>query len=150
MAEMKDSIKLKGSVRKQLFNEEGICIYDGTDHNLVVTVGLAALATYLASGTPPFMSWMGLGTGTATPVAGNTALQIPLPTYVQGVLSSPSAAVWQNVTTFPAGTDTNTAITEAGLFSTGAPGTMFARQVFSPINKGSGNALVVTWQITIS
>jgi hypothetical protein len=152
MAELNDSIKLKGSVRKQLFDENGICIYDHTDSNLIVTVGLNYLATWLAASSQggPFMSYMGLGTGTATPVIGNTALQTPLPTYVQGVLSSPSASVWQNVTTFPAGTNTNSAITEAGLFSTAGPGTMFARQVFSPINKGSGNALVVTWQVTYS
>jgi len=150
MTEFKDGIKLSGSVRKQLFNENGVCIYDHTDHNLVVNAGLAFLASYLVTATPPFMSWMGLGTGVTAPAAGDTALTTPLPTYVQGVLSSPSSAVWQNVTTFPAGTNTNAAITEAGLFSTGAPGTMFAHQVFSPINKGVGNALVVTWQVSLS
>ena len=149
MSELRDSIKRPtGSVRKQLFNEERVCIYDHTDHNLVVNGGLAFLASYLASGTPPFMSWMGLGTGTTPPSSSDTALQTPLPTYVQGVLSSPSSAVWQNITTFPAGTNTSSAITEAGLFSTSSPGTMFARQVFSPINKGSGNSLIVTWQVT--
>jgi hypothetical protein len=152
MTELNDSIKLKGSVRAQLFSEDGTCIYDHTDHNLVVTVGLAYLATWLAaspqSGT--FMSYMGLGTGTATPALGDTGLQTPLPTYVQGVLSSPSSAVWQNVTTFAAGINTNSAITEAGLFSTGGPGTMFAHKVFAPINKGSGNALVVTWSVTFN
>jgi hypothetical protein len=150
MTVMNDSVKFTGSVRKQLFDENGVCIYDHTDHNLVVTVGLAFLASYLVTATPPFMSWVGLGTGTNPPAVGDTALTTPLPTYVQGVLSSPSSAVWQNVATFPAGTNTNAAITEAGLFSTGAPGTMFAHQVFSPINKGAGNALIVTWQITLA
>lgn len=149
MSELNDSVRLKGSVRKQLFAEDGTCIYDHTDHNLVVTIGLTYLATWTAASSQagPFMSYMGLGTGTAVPTLGDTTLQTPLPTYVQGVLSSPSSAVWQNVVTFPAGTNTSTSITEAGLFSASA-GIMYARQIFSPINKGAGNALVVTWQIT--
>ena len=150
MTELNDEIKLKGIVRKQLFDENGTCIYDHTDHNVVVTVGLAYLASYLVTATPPFMSYMGLGTGTTPATSGDTALQIPLPTYIQGVLSNPSSLVLQNVTTFAAGVNTSSAITEAGLFSTSSGGTMFAHQVFSPINKGSGNSLVVTWQISFS
>lgn len=149
MPELNDSIKLKGSVRKQLFDEAGNLIYDHTDHNLIVTVGLSYLATYLATGTPPFMSYMGLGTGSTSPVSGNTGLETPLPTYVQGTLSSPSSAVWQNVTTFGPGVDTG-AITEAGLFNNASGSIMLARNVFGVINKGSGNSLVVTWQVTIS
>jgi len=149
MPELNDSVKATGSVRKQLFDESGVCIYDHTDSNLIVTVGKAFLATYLASGTPPFMSFIGLGTGSAAPTLGDTNLQTPLPTRVAGTLSSPSSAVWQNVATFGAGVDTG-AITEAGLFSASSGGTMFARNVFSVVNKGAGNSLVVTWQVTVS
>lgn len=150
MAEMNEGIKITGSVRKQLFDEKGILIYDHTDHNLIVTVGKAFLASWLTAATQstPFMSYMGLGTGSTAPVIGNTTLETPLPTRVQGTLTS-SSNVWQNVTTFGPGIDTG-AITEAGLFSLGSGGTMFARNVFSVVNKGAGNSFVVTWQVTLN
>lgn len=137
-----------GSVRKQLFDENGICIYDHTDHNLEVTVGKVYEAAWLAAGSQagPFMSYVGLGTGTTPPVIADTNLQTPLPTRVQGTLSSLSN-VWQNVATFPAGINTGS-VTEAGLFSSISGGTMFARNVFSLINKGALNSLIVTWQVT--
>lgn len=149
MADLNETVKLKGSVKKQLFDESGVCIYEHTDHNLIVTTGFNYTASYLATGTPPFMSYMGLGTGSTPPTSGNTGLQTPLPTYVQGTLSSPSSAVWQNVTTFGPGVNTG-AITEAGVFNDSSGDVMLARQVFAVINKGSGNSLVVTWQISLS
>lgn len=148
MTELNDRVKAVGSVRKQLFDENGICIYDHTDSNLVVTSGKVAQAAWLAASSQagPFMSYIGLGTGSTAPTIGDTSLQTPLPTYVQGVLSS-SSNVWQNVTTFGAGINTG-AITEAGLFQISSGGTMYARNVFSVVNKGSGNSLVVTWQVS--
>jgi hypothetical protein len=148
MSEFRESQKATGSVRKQLFNEKGVCIYDHTDHNVIVTVGSAYLASYLVIATPPFMSWVGLGTGTTPASSSDTALEIPLPTYIQGTLSSPSSTVWQNVATFGPGVNTNSAITEAGLFSASSSGTMYAHQVFSAIDKTAGATLVVTWQVT--
>src|SRR5271154_5570656 len=129
MSELNDTLKLKGSVKKQLFDESGVCIYEHTDHNLIVTVGLDFLATWLIASTQsmPFMSWMGLGTGTATPTLGDTALQSEFSgggySRQQGTLTNPSANVWQNVTTFGPGNGTG-AVTEAGLFSVSTSGTM--------------------------
>jgi len=150
MTELNDFRRATGTVRKQLFDENGVCIYEHTDSNLVVTSGKVAEAAWLAASSQsgPFMSYVGLGTGSTSPTVGDTVLQTPLPTYVQGTLSSVSN-VWQNVTTFGPGVDTG-AITEAGLFQTSSGGTMWARNVFSVINKGAGNSLVVTWQITLS
>jgi hypothetical protein len=151
-----DSLKgITGSVRKQLFDEKGILIYDHTDSNLVVTVGPVFLASWLTATTQStkFMSWVGLGTGGTAPVIGNTDLEVPLVTRVQGILTTPgSTNIWQNVATFGPGVDTG-AITEAGLFSTDwtsptPAGTMFARNTFGALNKGSGNTFVLTWQIT--
>lgn len=84
--------KLKGSVRKQLFNKDGILIYDHTDHNLVVTSGNTFLTTWLTAATQstPFMSYIGLGTGSTSPTLGDTNLQTPLSTRVQGTLTDPS------------------------------------------------------------
>ena len=149
---IQNNVIVTGSVRKQLFNAEGILIYDHTDHNLVVTSGKAFLATWLTALTQstPFMSWMGLGTGSTAPVIANTNLETPLATRVQGTLTTPgSTNVWQNVASFGPGVDTG-AITEAGLFSAATLGTMFARNVFSVVNKEASDTFVLTWQVTFN
>ena len=139
-----------GSVRKQLFNAEGILIYDHTDHNLVVTIGKVYLAAWLAAASQAgkFMSWVGLGTSSTAPVVGQTDLVTPLATRVQGTLTS-STNTWQNVISFAPGVDTG-AITEAGLFSVTSGGTMFARQVFGAVSKGAGDTFVLTWTVTFN
>jgi hypothetical protein len=149
MPELKDTAKFIGSVNIKMFDENGKLIYEQTNSNLEVTVGKVFLAAWLAASTQstPFMSYVGLGTGSTAPTIGDTNLQTPLPTRVQGTLTS-SSTVWQNVATFGPGVDTG-AITEAGLFSASSGGTMFARQVFSVVNKGAGNTLIVTWQVSI-
>ena len=42
------------------------------------------------------------------------------------------------------------AITEAGIFNAASSGTMLCRTVFSVINKGILDSMVITWTITIS
>jgi hypothetical protein len=152
---MQDGIKLKGRVTRQLFDEAMKLVYEDISDNLVVTSGIDYLATWLTASTQstPFMSYMALGTGNTAPVVGNTALQSELSgggySRVQGTLTNPSPNIWQNVTTFGPGNGTG-ALTEAGIFSTSTLGTMLARNVFSTINKASGNTLIITWQISIS
>jgi hypothetical protein len=127
------------------------------DSNIVVTIGKVYLASWLAAASQAgeFMSWIGLGTGTTTPVVGLTDLQTPLATRVQGTLTTPgSTNVWQNQVTFGPGVNTG-AITEAGLFSVDwtyptPAGTMFAYQTFGVVNKGAGDTFILTWQVTFS
>ena len=148
MTELNDTLKVTGMVTLRLFDAEGKLIHEQVNPNLVVSVGKSYLASWLAAASQPgeFMSYVGLGTGTTPPSSGDTNLQTPLPTRVQGVLSS-SSNTWQNQATFPAGVDTNPAITEAGLFSAASGGTMFARNVFSAIPKGAGSSIIVVWQV---
>ena len=150
-----ETIKITGSVRKQLFNAEGILIYDHTDSNLVVTAGKVYLASWLAAASQAgkFMSWVGLGTSSTAPSVGQTDLVTPLATRVQGTLTS-STNVWQNVISFGPGVDTG-AITEAGLFSVDwtsptPAGTMFARQTFGVVNKGAGDTFILTWAVSFN
>jgi hypothetical protein len=155
--EVISQIKLKGSVRKQMFDEKGVLIYDHTDHNLVVNTGLSYIATWLTASTQsgPFMSYVGIGTGSSGPFATDTALGSEFSgggySRQVGVLSSPVSPLytWQNVSTFGPGNGTG-AITEAGLFNVSTSGTMFARQVFATINKASGNTLIITWQVSFA
>ena len=147
---MQEKIRVKGHIIAKLFDKAGNLKDIRDIDNLVVTVGKNYLATWLAAASQAgeFMSYIGVGTGTNSPTAGDTDLQTPLSTRVQGTLSS-SSNVWQNVASFGAGVDTG-AITEAGLFSVSSSGTLFARQTFSVINKGANDTLQITWQVTFS
>jgi hypothetical protein len=53
------------------------------------------------------------------------------------------------VATFGAGVATG-AITEAGVFNALTAGTMLCRTVFSVINKGALDTLVITWKVTVA
>ena len=146
---MEEFLKLKGNVRIKLFDQDGNLKDERCNPNLIVTVGKNYLAAWLAAASQAgeFMTYIGLGTGTNAAAPGDVDLQTPLATRVDGTLTS-SLNVWQNVAVFTAGVDTG-AITEAGLFSASSSGTMFARQVFSVINKGAADSLQITWQITL-
>lgn len=154
MSDINELLKLKGSVKVQLFGPDGKLKQEHEDHNLIVTVGKNYLATWLAAASQSgeFMSYIGLGTGVTSPSSGDTALQTELSgggySRSLGVLSA-STNTWTNTATFSPGNGT-AAITEAGLFSASTSGTMFARQTFSAYNKAAGDTLVVAWTVTFS
>lgn len=147
---MEEKIKLSGHINFKLFDKTGKIKDEKSISNVVVTVGKAFLANWLTAATQsgPFMSYIGLGTGTNPASSSDTALQTELATRVAGTLTNISN-VWQNQATFGALVNTG-AITEAGIFSASSSGTMLARQTFSAINKSASDSLQVTWQITIS
>ena len=146
----KDILKVTGHINFKLFDAAGNVKDERDIKNVVVTVGKNYLATWLTAATQSdyFMRYIGLGTGTNAANASDTTLQTELSTRVAGTLT-PSSNVWQNVASFGPGVDTG-AITESGIFSASTSGTMFARQTFAVINKGAGDSLQVTWQITYS
>lgn len=154
MDQLKDGIKLTGSVNVKLIGPDGNVKQEHTDHNLVVTVGKDYLAAWLAAASQPgeFMTYVGLGTDNSGPASGDTALGAEFSgggySRADGTLSSLSN-VWTNTATFNPGNGTG-AITEAGLFSASTSGTMFARQVFSVYNKAAGDTMVVVWSVTFS
>jgi|LauGreDrversion4_2_1035121.scaffolds.fasta_scaffold475758_2 hypothetical protein len=119
--------------------------------NLVVTAGKIYIAGKMIatdSNVPIAMSHMGIGTGTASPVAEDTGLG----TQTGRVLLSGSLQDNNSITytaTFPAGTGTG-AITEAGIFNAGTGGTMLCRTVFPVVTKQAGDTIAVTWKVTVS
>lgn len=147
---MNEDTKLTGYIRFELIGPDGKVKEVREIKNVIVTVGKNYLATWLTAATQSdfFMRYIGLGTGTNAANASDTALQTELSTRQAGTLT-PTGNVWQNQATFGAGVDTG-AITEAGIFSASSAGTMLARQVFPVINKGAGDSLQVTWQVTLS
>jgi len=117
--------------------------------NLVVTTGLGYIAArMITAGLPSAMSHMGVGTGSTAADVGQTDL---VAQHSDGRIALDSSAVVNATTTyiatFGAGTCTG-ALTEAGIFNAGTAGTMLCRTVFSVINKGALDSMIITWNIT--
>ena len=151
--DIRTQTKVTGHVNLKLFSSNGQLKERRDFNNLVVTVGKNFLAAWLTTAEAGgFMPFVALGTGSNAPSAGDTTLQTELVgggySRVSGTLTS-ALNVLQNVTSFGPGNGTG-ALTECGLFSASTIGTMFARQVFSVVNKASGDTLQVTWQILFS
>lgn len=116
--------------------------------NLVVTDGKGYVASRMKDATATAMSHMAIGTGSTAAAAGNSALG-----NEAGRVALTSTTVSSNavayVATFPAGTGTG-AITEAGILNASSSGTLLCRTVFSVVNKGSADAMTITWTVTVS
>lgn len=144
-------IKPFGMVQITKTNEIGQITEQFEVPNLVVTTGKIYIAGKMIatdSNVPVAMSHMGIGTGTASPVAEDTQLG----TQTGRVLLSGSLQENNSITytaTFPAGTGTG-AITEAGIFNASVAGTMLCRTVFPVVNKQAGDTIAVTWKVTVS
>jgi hypothetical protein len=118
--------------------------------NLVVTAGKTFLAARAVGTSVAVMSHMAIGTGTATPLVGDTALGTEAGR--QGVTGTFSANAITYTANFPAGTGTG-AITEAGVFNSATPGaanSILCRTTFPVVNKAAGDSIAVTWVVTIS
>ena len=143
MSNINDQLQLKGHLAITL-NGELVRDID----NLVVTAGKGYVASRIKDATATAMSHMAIGSGTGAAAAGNTALGTELG-RVSLTSTDVSAAVVTYVGTFAAGTGTG-AVTEAGILNASSSGTMFARTVFSVVNKGANDSMTVTWTVTVS
>lgn len=146
-----DNIKATGELTITLLDANGKIKEQKTVPNLVVTTGknfIAASMLKTTSNSPVAMTHMGVGTGTAAAVAGDTALGTAI-----GTRSAVTPSVTNNVVTytatFAAGNATG-AITEAGIFNASTSGTMLCRTVFSVVNKDVADSLIINWNLTIS
>jgi hypothetical protein len=147
-----DSIKAKGTLQLVLTDADGN-VKQQDEHNLVVSAGLAYIASRMKDATATAMSHMAVGSGTTAAAAANTALGSQLARVVLDsttvVTTSVTGDSVQYVATFAAGTGTG-AVTEAGVFNAASAGTMLCRTVFPVINKGALDTLVITWKVTVA
>ena len=116
--------------------------------NLVVTAGKNFVASRMKDTTKAAMTHMAIGTNNTTAAVGQTALSAEV---ARGALTSTTVSnnTIAYVETFAAGTGTG-AIVEAGVFNASSSGDMLCRTVFAVVNKGSADAMTITWTITIS
>ena len=141
-----DGFNLKGKVEVRL-NDEVVREID----NLVVTTGkgfVAASMLKTTSNSPAAMTHMAIGSNTTDPAAGDTTLGTELG-RVTLTSATVSGAVVTYIATFPAGTGTG-AVVEAGILNAGSGGTLLCHTEFDVVNKGSADAITITWTVTVS
>ncbi len=142
-----DAIKLTGKLTISL-NNKVVQVVD----NLVVTAGKEWIASRMQSAGDAVMGWMTIGTGTTAAVIGDTTCETQAFHQALSVSGGAvSGAIVTFVATFAAGDGTG-AITEAGIFNNATvdTGDMLARTVFAVVNKGAGDAMTISWAITVS
>ncbi len=145
-----EPIHATGRLKIEVFGPDGKLKLRRRYKNLVVTAGKVLIADrMLAAPAKAAPTHMAVGTSTTAPGAADTDL---LGSLVRVALTSTSRTTnaLTYVGTFPAGTGTGT-IGEAGIMNAAAAGDMLCRTTgFTPIVKGAGDNMVITWVVTIS
>lgn len=143
---MNDKLSVKGQLTITLTKENGEKEVQKVE-NLVVATGLAYLASRATDASDGPTSHMAVGTGTTSPLTGNTTLETELARVALSSISSTDNIITHEAT-FPAGTGTGT-LTEAGLLNAASGGILVARTTFAGVAKGASDALTIQWQIII-
>jgi len=163
---------LREAIISRLIKEEGFCRMRGDVdlvirdqatgrikgkrlvRNLVVNTGLYHIADRLQDdpADEAAMGWAAIGTNNTAATATDNALfaevgRVAFTSKIQGTGGNANQVTYS--ATVPAGTGTGT-IVEAGLFNASSGGIMLARSIFAPIVKGSGDAIDISWVLTIS
>ena len=144
-----ENLKLSGQLNIVLRDKDGNIKEERIEKNLVVATGLTFIASRMKDATATAMTHMGLGSGTANAVAGQTDLVSLLGSreVLDSTTASSNTIVY--VSSFEAG-DATGAVTEAGIFNAASSGTMLCRVKFNVVNKAADDTMAVTWTITLS
>ena len=145
---LNEDLKMKGELTVVVRAEDGTIKQEFNVPNFVVTVGKNYIASRMASNSATVMSHMAIGTGTGTPIVGDTTLGIEAGRVTVSSFSASTNTVTATAT-FPAGTGTG-AITEAGILNGSSTGTLLCRTTFPVVNKASSDSIAITWVITVS
>jgi hypothetical protein len=144
---------LKGHIKIELFDENGVLKQILEKDNTFMAVGDAHVADQLAA-TPgeAAMGWMAVGTDSTAFATSDTTLgnELDRNALAAGYPEQGAAAADNDVVykaTWAAGDGTG-ALTEAGIFNSSANGTMLAASTFDVINKGAADTLTITWTVT--
>ena len=144
----KDLVTATGALKIVVTGADGAVKQEHEVKNLVVSAGLAYIASRMKDTTLGAMSHMAIGSGSTAAAAGNTALGTELGRVALTATSVTANAI-KYTATFGAGVGTG-AVTEAGIFNNDTAGTMLCRTVFGLVTKESGDSMAVTWTVTIS
>lgn len=140
---------MKGELTVTVFDRAGNVKSAMKVPNLVVTAGKNYIASRMVGPSATVMNAMAIGTGTGTPLAGDTGLGTEAGRVALTAFTATNNTVTATAT-FPAGTGTG-AITEAGILNnTSTGGTMLCRTTFPVVNKAAGDSIAITWVVTVS
>lgn len=151
----KASFGLDGEVRWKVIGPDGEIKSEGKEDNLVVDSGIIALIDRMTNASPDstcLIEYIGVGTGSTTPAAGDTTLETEV-ARKQQTSRTHSNKVAAIATLFNAGDipGTPTTINECGLFIEGSAtldtGTLLAR-VATSISVTAVDSLFIDWRIT--
>lgn len=143
-----DAIAIRGAVLLKRF-KDGELLSAKAGENIITTVGKGLVIDRLTDATVAVADYQAVGTGSATPAAGDTTLATEIGTRVQGVLSQPIATTSRLTSTFIAGNATGTLV-ETGRFNASTSGVLVARFTFDAEVKGVLDELEIVHDITIS
>ena len=145
---LQENLKAHGELTISVFDRSGNLKEAKKVPNLVVTVGKNYIASRMVGTSATVMSHMAIGTGTGTPIAGDTALGTEAGRVALTAFTASTNTVTATAT-FPAGTGTG-AITEAGILNNSTGGTLMCRTTFPVVNKAAGDSIAITWVVTVS
>jgi len=148
-----ENIKTKGSVQFILTDENGVIKSDTTVPNLVVTSGLAYIASRVRDASAAVMSHMAVGTSTTAAAAAQTALVTEAGRVALGSTVVSTTTVTNDATTYSATFGPGVAavaLTEAAILNAASAGTMLCRTVFPVVNKGNLDTLTINWKVTVA
>jgi hypothetical protein len=145
---LQENLKAHGELTISVFDRSGNLKEAKKVPNLVVTVGKNYIASRMVGTASTVMSHMAIGTGTGTPIAGDTTLGTEAGRVALTAFTASTNTVTATAT-FPAGTGTG-AITEAGILNNSSGGTLMCRTTFPVVNKAAGDSIAITWVVTVS
>ena len=144
-----DTLKLRGDVSIKLYDKNGKIKDQREITNLVVNSGLAFICSRMAGTSPAVMTHMGVGSGTTSAAAGQTALVSQLGSREALDSTNASANTIVFVCSLEAGDGTG-AVSESGIFNSASSGTMLARVTFPVVNKQADDTMSITHTITLT
>lgn len=146
---LQENLKAHGELTISVFDRNGNLKEAKKVPNLVVTVGKNYIASRMVGTSSTVMNGMAIGTGTGTPIAGDTTLGTEAGRVALTAFTASTNTVTATAT-FPSATGTG-AITEAGIFNNSTSGgTMLCRTTFPVVNKAAGDSIAITWVVTVS
>lgn len=119
-----------------------------TQENLIVSAGLAHIASRMVDDTDDVMSHMAVGSSDTTPALDQTALQGTEHERVSATISRDGTSFTVEAT-FGSGIASDVNVAEFGIFNAASGGTMLARFISSNFTLPSADTVDITWSITI-
>ena len=144
-----DNTKVSGQLAVKVYDKDGNLKDEFVEKNLLVTAGLAYIASRMKDATATAMTHMALGSGSTAASAGQTALVTQLGSRAALTATTVTSNQVEYTATFAAGVATG-AVVEAGIFNASTAGTMLCRTVFGLKTKDAGDSFAMTWTITLA